>query len=175
MNVGELAADHFGRVQRTLGMALKGLTAEQLAYKPHSDANPIGWNAWHLTRIQDHALSGLAERDQAWTADGWHTKFDMPADGGNTGTGHNMEQVDAFKSPDVQVLLDYYDAVYARTKEYLATLTPEALDRVLDEPRWNPMPTVGVRLVSVMHDNSLHVGEVSYVRGLVEGGHWYPA
>ncbi len=175
MNVGEMAADAFSRTQRTMTMALRELTAEQLAYRPHAEANPIGWIAWHLTRIQDHAMSALAGREQAWTSEGWHAKFDMPADPENTGTGHSAEEVSAFTSPDAQTLVDYYDAVYTRTKEYLATLSPEDLDRVLNEPRWNPMPTVGVRLVSVIHDNSVHVGEVSYVKGLVEERRWFPA
>ncbi len=175
MNTGGIAADHFGRVRRLLAMSIEGLTVEQLMKQPGENANPLGWIAWHLTRIQDHAMSGLAEREQAWTADGWHERFGMAAEPENTGTGHTMDEVRAFQSPQASVLIEYYDAVYAHTREYLETVTPEALDRVLNEPRWDPRPTVGVRLVSVMHDNSVHAGEIAYLKGLLEGRRWFPA
>ena len=73
------------------------------------------------------------------------------------------------------MIIEYYDAVYVRTQEYLHTITPEELDRVLNEPRWDPMPSVGVRLVSVMHDNSVHAGEMAYLKGLLERRKWFPA
>jgi hypothetical protein len=74
-----------------------------------------------------------------------------------------------------QLLLDYHQAVYQRTLAYLRTVTPASLDRELDEPWWNPRPTVGVRLVSVGADNTQHVGQIAYVRGLIERRHWYRA
>jgi uncharacterized damage-inducible protein DinB len=64
-----------------------------------------------------------------------------------------------------RVLVDYYDAVHARTLQFLRGLTPEDLDRVVDE-RWDPPVTLGVRLVSVVNDDTQHVGQAAYVRGL---------
>ena len=175
MEISDVAIDHFGRVRRLLAMTIDGLSVEQLMQQPDEQSNPLGWTAWHLTRTQDHEISGLAERDEAWTADGWHERFGMPSDSQNTGTGHSMAEVVAFQSPDASVLVEYYDAVYERSQEYLRMLTPEMLDRILNEPRWDPMPSVGVRLISVMHDNSVHAGEMSYLKGLLERRQWYPA
>jgi hypothetical protein len=73
------------------------------------------------------------------------------------------------------VLRDYLQAVYQRTVEYLRTLQPADLDRELNEPRWNPLPTVGVRLVSILSDNLQHTGQTLYLRGCIEDKHWYPA
>jgi hypothetical protein len=56
--------------------------------------------------------------------------------------------------------------VHARTLDYLAGLSAEDLDRVVDE-RWDPPVTLGVRLVSVVNDATQHVGQAAYVRGLV--------
>ncbi len=175
MDMRELATDHFGRVRQLLARCIEGLSIEQLMKQPDEQSNPLGWTGWHLTRTQDHEISGLADREQAWIVDGWHERFGMAADPQNTGTGHSMDEVRAFQSPEASVIIGYYDAVYARTQEYIQTITPEALDRVLNEPRWNPMPTVGVRLVSVMHDNSMHTGEMSYLKGMLERRQWYPA
>ena len=175
MNTADIAIDHFGRVRRLLAMCIEGLTVEQLMQQPDPESNPLGWNAWHLTRVQDHQISGLAGREQAWIVDGWHERFGMEADPQNNGVGHSMDEVRAFQSPEASVIIEYYDAVYARTQEYLQTITPEALDRVLNEPRWDPMPTVGVRIVSVMHDCSMHAGEMAYLKGMLERRQWYPA
>ena len=65
------------------------------------------------------------------------------------------------------LLVGYYDAVAARTASYVATLTPDDLDRVVDD-RWDPPVTLGVRLVSVVNEVNAHLGQAQYVRGLVE-------
>ena len=73
----------------------------------------------------------------------------------------------AVGAPGARLLLEYDDAVWARTVDYVSTLTPEALDRVLDEPQYQPLPTVGVRLVSLINHSSHHAGQMDYVRGLL--------
>jgi len=63
-------------------------------------------------------------------------------------------------------LLGYYDAVHARTAQFLETVTDDGLDRIVDK-RWNPPVTLGVRLVSVIDDCAQHAGQAAYVKGLV--------
>jgi uncharacterized damage-inducible protein DinB len=175
MDVHELLADGYGRIQRSLHSTLDGLTADQLAYRPSEQANTIAWLAWHLTRVQDHHLSELAGREQAWIAGAWHSKFGKPADPRDTGQRYTPEQVAAIRLSDPKLLLDYHDAVCQRSLEYIRGLRPADLDRVLDEPQWDPKPTVGVRLVSVIGDNIQHAGQAAYVRGLIENRRWFPA
>lgn len=175
MDIHDLLADGFSRIQRSLHLSLDGLTAEQLTYRPAEQANTIGWLAWHLSRVQDHHLSDLAGREQAWIAGGWHEKFGKPADPQETGQRYTAEQVAAIRPTGPQLLLDYHDAVYARSLEYIKTLKPVDLDRALDEPQWDPRPTAGVRLVSVIGDNLQHAGQAAYLRGLIENRRWFPA
>ena len=99
----------------------------------------------------------------------------MAADDKDMGNGHTPEQVAALKVDSVDVLLGYADAVYERTKTYLAGVSPKELDRVLDEPQYDPMPTVGVRLVSVVSDNTQHAGQIGYLRGYHAGFGWQQA
>ena len=113
----------------------------------------------------------LAGRPQAWNEERWHERFGMPAEN-DIGTGWSPERVAGFWVESADVLLEYHRAVLARSKEYLATVTPDDLDRMLDEPQWDPRPTVGVRLVSVISDNTQHVGQIAYLRGLFEGFGW---
>lgn len=48
-------------------------------------------------------------------------------------------------------------------------LSTADLERELNEPWYQRLPTAGVRLVSVMSDSLQHAGQVAYVRGLLKG------
>ena len=88
------------------------------------------------------------------------------------GFGHTTEDVAAFKSPGNDVFLAYHNAVMDRSKTYLRTLSKSDLERELDEPWFQPLPTVGVRLVSILEDSLLHAGQAAYIRGLRQGKGW---
>jgi hypothetical protein len=175
MDCKDLVLDGFSRIHGIVNMSLKNMTAEQLVFRPEEQANTVAWLAWHLTRVQDDHVSDLAEREQAWIAGGWHTKFGKPAERKDTGFRYNADQVLSIKPDGPQLLLDYHNAVYARTCEYVGGISCADMDRVLNEPQWNPMPTVGVRLISVISDNTQHAGQIAYLRGIIERRHWFPA
>ena len=172
MEGATLITDALGRVNRLLHRAMEGVPADTLNKQPTSDTNSMAWLAWHLCRVQDHHISDLLDKPQLWVADGWHAKFGMAKDATETGTGHTLAQVAALKVPSADLSLGYADAVYARSKQYLATLTPADLDREINEPQYNPLPTIGVRLVSIVSDNTQHAGQVMYVRGMLQGYGW---
>ena len=174
MEGAALIADGLTRVRDTLHRCLPSVNAETLCKMASADANSMAWLAWHLARVQDNHLSDLAGREAAWTAEGWHERFDMPA-ANDVGFGWTPDQVAAFSVESADLLLAHHDAVFARTKEYLAALRPDDLDRVLDEPQWDPRPTVAARLVSVVNDNTQHVGQVAYLRGYWHGFGWQSA
>lgn len=171
MDTADVLRDSFERIREQLHHVLDGLPADQLAYRPHEDANSIAWLTWHLTRVHDDHMSEIAGSDQAWVSDGWAEKFGMAPDPRNQGTGHGPAEVAGIR-PDSALLLAYQDAVLARTNEYLETLSAEELDRIIDR-RWDPPVTVGVRIVSVINDNTEHAGQAAYVRGLIEKRRWY--
>ena len=168
----ELMDDGYGRILQILERALKDLTQGDLDEQPHPDCNSMGWLAWHLTRVQDHHIADLMREDQLWISEGWHAKFNRPPDPSDIGWGHTSEDVAAFRSPDVEALLEYHRAVSERSKRYFNSLTAAELDRELNEPRYQPLPTAGVRIISVMSDNLQHAGQLAYVRGLLKGKGW---
>jgi hypothetical protein len=170
----DLIIDGYGRVVEGLEHTLGGVSRADLDKQPKEDCNSMGWLAWHLVRGQDAQIADLMGAEQLWLSEGWHAKFGRPADPRDTGFGHTPEQVAAFRSPEPQVFIDYARACTDRTKSYLAQLTPFELSRELDEPQWQPLPTVGVRLVSILDDELLHVGQIGYVRGLLKGKGWQP-
>ncbi|MQA00951.1 MAG: DUF664 domain-containing protein [Dehalococcoidia bacterium] len=169
MDTRALLTDALSRGHGVLRRCLSELTDEELGYRPAPNANPIEWLGWHIARVEDRHVSDLLGTDQIWTAGGWAERFDMPADPDDVGTRHTNEQRDAVHVPDVAALREYLDAVATRTDEYMAALDDVALDRVLDEPQYTPLPTVGVRLVSLVHHVAHHAGQADYLRGLARG------
>jgi hypothetical protein len=172
MEGAALIADALGRVNAILHRSLKGASAAMLCRMPAPHSNSMAWLAWHLTRVQDDHVSDLAGLPELWTSEGWHARFGMEPDEEETGQGHTFKQVAAFKVKSAKVLLDYQDAAFGRSKAYLARVKPKDLDRELDEPQYDPLPTVGVRLVSIVSDNSQHAGQVAYLRGHFERKRW---
>jgi hypothetical protein len=168
----DLLSDGYGRVQDFLEHVLEGLAQDDLDWQPRSNCNSIGWLAWHLTRQHDAQMSSLMGEDQLWIKEKWHAKFNRPADPSDLGFGHTPEQVTAFKSPDIMTFLDYHRAVFERSKRFFLTLSGTDLDRELDEARFQPLPTVGVRLISIMDDAMIHAGQAAYVRGLRQCKGW---
>jgi len=59
-------------------------------------------------------------------------------------------------------------------KDYLSTVTNADLNRVLNEPQYSPVPTLSVRLASVINCNTRHASQIEYLRGLVKYGGWFP-
>jgi len=161
----EFLIDAFERIRDGVHPAVNGLSVEELAFRPDSESNSIAWLAWHLTRIQDDHIAGLAGVGQRWLEGGWADAMALPLDPSDTGYGHDTDQV-ALVVAEARVLLDYFEDVHAATLAYLGTLTEADLDRVVDT-RWDPPVTTLVRIVSVIADDLQHVGQAAYVRGLV--------
>jgi uncharacterized damage-inducible protein DinB len=161
----QLLQDGFDRVREGVGRVLDGLTLDQLTYRAGPDANTIAWLVWHLTRIQDDHVAGVAGTEQVWTAGGWYERFQFPFDAGATGYGQTTAEVAAVRAT-TDDLLAYHDAVYDETAKFIAGISDDDLDRVVDT-RWDPPVTLAVRLVSVINDDLQHTGQAAFVRGLL--------
>lgn len=168
MTSADLIVDAFGRIRETVSDTIYGLTPAQLAYRVDTDANPIAWLIWHLTRVQDDHVAAAFNVPQVWLAGGWAARFGLHAGSMETGYGHNKLQVaavaDAVSSSGV--LADYHEATYEQTVKLVSGITDADLDRVVDTS-WRPPVTLGVRLISVLNDDMQHAGQAAYVRGIL--------
>ena len=166
MHVDSLLLELFGRIPPLVRKAVEGLDATELTTAPASGANTIGWLVWHLTRVQDHHVAELLDQQQLWATGEWASRFGLDPDPHNTGYGHSPSDVAAVRPDGPDVLVDYHEAVDARTRAMLETVTTEALDRIVDR-RWDPPVTLGVRLVSIADDSLQHAGQAAYLRGIL--------
>ena len=69
---------------------------------------------------------------------------------------------------DAAALGAHLEACVAALVAYVATLSDDELDDVVD-PSYTPPVTRGVRLVSIIDDAAVHLGQAAYARGLVDG------
>jgi hypothetical protein len=181
MTPADLLTDAFGRLPDLARGAADGLDDEQLLLRPAladgaGRGNPVAWLLWHSARVWDDHVAGVAAvldpssaaAEQVHTAEGFADRFGLPLPVTDIGYGHDDAEVAAVRAPS-GLLLEYLDAVAARGATWLPTLTPDALDTVVDED-WDPPVTVGTRLVSVLGDVTQHLGQAAYVRGLLVAG-----
>jgi hypothetical protein len=133
-------------------------------FRPTGTANSIAWLIWHSARQHDAQLCDIAGIEEVWTRDGWVDRFglDLPRD--DTGYGHTPDDVNKVRAP-ADLLAGYYHGVHKVSLEYIASVTPDELSRVVDT-RWNPPVTASVRLVSIVDDSAQHLGQAAYVRGI---------
>lgn len=165
MTPAELLQDHVDRIAEGVDAVLEGLTEDQLAHRPAPDANSIGWLVWHLARVQDDHIAAASGLEEVYSAQGFIERFALPFEPHDIGYGHSSEDVGKVQA-DGELLAGYLHAVHRQTKRYLATLDPADLDRVVDE-HWDPPVTLGTRLVSIINDDTQHVGQAAYVRGML--------
>ncbi len=162
----DLLIDALSRVREVVRGTVADLSSEQLSFQPDGNGNSIGWLVWHLTRVQDDHVADASGGEQVWTSAGWRDRFDLPFEATATGYGHSSEDVAAVWIPSADLLIDYHDAVFARSSQYLSVLTAKNLARIVDDS-WDPPVTLAVRLVSVISDDLQHVGQAAYVKGLL--------
>lgn len=166
MDARELLIELYGRIPEHVRQAVAGLGPQELATSPEPGSNTIGWLIWHLTRVQDGHISELLDDEQVWTSGDWPARFGLEPDAVDTGYGHSRTEMEAVRPDSAATLVGYFDEVYARTRQFLRSLSAEDLDRVIDE-RWDPPVTLGVRLVSVADDDIQHAGQATYLRGML--------
>jgi len=170
LKINEYTVNALQRVHVFMGLAFADLSPEQLWYRPAAEANSIAWVGWHLTRGLDRRVSDMDRGEQTWVEGRWYEAFGLPANPADYGVGHTSEQVDTVRPPDSGVILGYYDAVYRRTLEFMASSAADDHNRVLDDSG----NTLAVEMVGMVAGNLQHVGQVGYIRGLIEGRRWYP-
>jgi hypothetical protein len=144
----ELLRDSFTRLIEHVDELTDGLTDDTANYRPGPDANSIAWLIWHSARVQDFQLAPIAGVEQVWIADGWVDRFGLDLPRNDTGFGHGPAEVAKVQAP-IDLLVGYYQAVHKLTLEFVAGVTAEDLERIVDR-NWDPPVTASARIVSIM-------------------------
>ncbi|PKB71264.1 MAG: hypothetical protein BZY87_06525 [SAR202 cluster bacterium Io17-Chloro-G6] len=154
--------------------ALEGMDDAAMSRQPTDQTNSAAWILWHLTRVTDMFINTrFRDLTQVWTSEGWHEKFGMPADEEDRGVGWTSAQVAQWQAPSKDVQLAYYQAVKDHTRDFLANITPEELERKIvlgnvPEPR-----TIAACMGQMVWDTVAHGGQIAYLRGFFHGMGWF--
>lgn len=167
MNVADILADAASRVPAQAASVLAGISQETLHAMPNG-ANSIAWLIWHAARQLDLQLADLTSQPQVWE-DGWSERLGVPRGSKEIGFGDGPDDVEALRIADPEALEAYLKEAVDAYVAYVRTLSETDLDVVIDTS-WDPHVTRGVRLVSLVDDATVHLGQAAYARGVVE--HW---
>jgi len=166
MEVKDYVKNELDGLKRTATRVLDTLTQQELMWRPACGCNSMGLILFHVARSEDSFVqTRLQGKPQIWESGKWHNKFNM--DEAETGSHYTVDQVNAFRAPDIKDLLNYYESVRAGTLDYLSGLTPGEFDRVVKLP-FGEFTVAGVLSLVVSH-TAQHLGEISYLRGLLRG------
>ncbi|KQR46026.1 hypothetical protein ASF82_00185 [Frigoribacterium sp. Leaf164] len=166
MTPSDVLIDAFSRLPAIARSAVDGLSVDDLAWRADPEANTIAWLVWHTARGQDAQVADLAGSDEVWSVDGWAESFGLPFSPAEMGYGMSPADVASVRV-EGDLLVAYLEAVTLRTRGYLDDLDAASWDDVVDE-QWDPPVTAGARLVSILGDCQQHLGQASFVRGLLD-------
>ena len=167
MDFKEIIGMALNEYMEELRKAVDGLTPEERRFQPSPEAHHIDFAVWHMARVEDEWVQRFAQRTETvWQREGWHNKLGLPEKG--SGFGYAAEQVAELPQFDFEGLMAYYDSARRETLRYLDKLSAEDLDSCPHQER-RPGYTVGKMFSHVIVEESQHVGQVAYLRGLQRG------
>jgi len=153
-----------------LKKAVSGLTSEERRFQPTPDSNHIDFQVWHMARVEDYWVQGAAKGvDMVWQRDGWHERLGLPEM--DSGFGYTAEQVKGLPRFDMDEMMAYFDSVREGTLDFVRGLAPADLD-MAPLPRPNPNApdiTLGKVFSHLIVEESQHLGQVAYIRGVQRG------
>lgn len=153
--------------RRALARVLEGLTQEEVSWRPASGCNSIGLILFHMARSEDTIFQKLLQKEPTlWESEQWFEKLGLAEE--EEGGHYSAEQVDAFREPQLGLILEFYDAVRTRTKEKLRRMTGTELDEIITFPILGEMP-IAALFSFVINHSCEHIGEISYLRGMQRG------
>ena len=175
MDIKELIVGTFEDYWNRCERALEGLTSAELAWRPQAECNPMGFIAWHMARVEDryiqHFARGVAE---VWVRNNWYTSFGLEAT--DHGVRYTLAQVATFPPLAPEMLVGYLADVRRETQAFLREFQLQALEVVSGRAPFPPNIPAGAEQWPMGHvfrqlfgELNQHLGQVSYLRGMVKG------
>ena len=153
-----------------LKKALVGLSSEERRFQPTPESNHIDFQVWHMARVEDYWVQWAAKGvDMVWQRDGWRRRLGLPEM--DSGFGYTAVQVKGLPRFDMDEMMAYFDSVREGTRDFVRGLGSADLD-IAPLPRPNPNASdtnLGKVFSHLIVEESQHLGQVAYIRGLQRG------
>ncbi|MBF16509.1 MAG: hypothetical protein CL740_05825 [Chloroflexi bacterium] len=149
-----------------LKRSLDSLSEEEILWKPNPHSNNIIFLIWHMALVEDNLINKvLLGKERVWITENYYKDF--PELRNETGFAFNQEKLDQFPIVDIDWLMNYHNILREGTIKFITNIEDEDLS--LDY-------TFGTRQVKgyfvigrLMTELSQHLGQVSYIRGMIRG------
>lgn len=149
-----------------LKRSLDSLSEEEILWKPNPHSNNIIFLIWHMALVEDNLINKvLLGKERVWITENYYKDF--PELRNETGFAFNQEKLDKFPIVDIDWLMNYHNILREGTIKFITNIEDEDLS--LDY-------TFGIRQVKgyfvigrLMTELSQHLGQVSYIRGMIRG------
>ena len=164
MDAKELLLRSLEESQGYLTKALDGLTQEEATWSPSLECNSIAFILWHTIRVEDFFVNRVIQRGkELYEAEKWQDKLGTPAKAYQL----TLEELQAWQAPKLEILREYADLVRQNTLAFLKSIPAERLSEV---PRPDRSPdSIGTTLGHMSTEIALHVGQITYLRGMQRG------
>jgi hypothetical protein len=170
MNTIELLQYSLGNALDVLGQVTADLTQEQADWTPPGIANPIGSLYWHTISSIDIIVHGWGLGEASiFQKEGWQDKV-VVSPAAQEQKDHPPEMRETIV--DLAALREYEKVVFETTQGWLASLTPEDLERKVETPIGELNLAQMIESFIVWHINA-HCGEISALKGC-QGARGYP-
>jgi hypothetical protein len=131
--------------------------------------------AWHMARVEDRFVQHFARGvKEVWVRHDWYTQFGL--DAADHGVRFTLEQVAAFPTLSPELLQGYIEDVRRETQAFLPAFQLQDLDVVAGRFPFPPHSPAGANkgpmgqmLRQLFGELNQHLGQVSYLRGMVKG------
>lgn len=167
-NEPTIQAQYASLVDRTLqycGMALNGLTQDQVNDTRDGLTNSLGFDVWHVTRTIDNIIHFVFERETpVWLRDSFHEQWGLPKV--DQGTGMDASDAYGLVFPAPGEFVRYVKATQEAVVPRIAAMSDTYLAETLFIRPWGDVPrmeAIGHGLIG--HGNG-HLGRASYQRTL---------
>ena len=149
-----------------LKRSLDSLSEEEILWKPNPHSNNVIFLIWHMALVEDNLINKvLLGKERVWITENYYKDF--PELRNETGFAFNQEKLDQFPIVDIDWLMNYHNILREGTIKFITNIEDEDLS--LDY-------TFGIRQVKgyfvigrLMTELSQHLGQVSYIRGMIRG------
>lgn len=155
MDALDLLRDQAANADRILRQVFDPVTPQQAEWRlPGSVANTIGATFMHVYYSEDQMVHTALGRATVFETGGWKTRFGFDHAGVWSYTG----------GYDPRLLQEYADEVSAARRAYLESLTPQALEEMVDTPRGRQPRASRLSVYFVSHKLQ-HAGEIAALLG----------
>lgn len=148
---------------------IDGLTQAEIEFRPGDQSHSIGFILWHYGRALDMWVQTQAKGETQLYEEGWAERLGFASDPGDLGFGYGVEELNNWRCPSKNLLVEYANAARYNLLEYLASLDEGALLNTEMTTRWGETINLARMFSILLWEVNQHGGQTSYLRGMQRG------